>query len=208
MYKRQINDVAKRHGRLRVGSSHSYIRCEDEGLVAQILHDRKIESLRLRKLAPQVLISDLDVNEVIATLREASYLPAIENAGGILISAPAIRRAKARPRPPRVLSETQTPSAVIATSAVRALRAGEKASSHKPREVPRTTANETLDLLHQYIEEEASLTIGYADTNGGVSNRLIDPISISLGTLTARDHATGEIASFRIPRITGVSPAK
>lgn len=203
-----INDVAKRHGRLRVGSSHSYIRCEDEGLVAQILHDRKIESLRLRKLAPQVLISDLDVNEVIATLREASYLPAIENAGGILISAPAIRRAKARPRPPRVLSETQTPSAVIATSAVRALRAGEKASSHKPREVPRTTANETLDLLHQYIEEEASLTIGYADTNGGVSNRLIDPISISLGTLTARDHATGEIASFRIPRITGVSPAK
>jgi len=25
--------------------------------------------------------------------------------------------------------------------------------------------------------------------------------------LVARDHATGEIAHFRIPRITGVSPA-
>lgn len=106
-----------------------------------------------------------------------------------------------------MISETSTPSETIISSAVRALRAGEKASAHKPREVPRTTANETLDLLHQYIEEQASLTIGYADSNGGVSNRLIDPISISLGTLLARDHATGEVTQFRIPRITGVAIA-
>ena len=203
-----INDVAKRHGRLRVGSAQSYIRCEDEGLVTQILHDKKLESLRFRKLASQVLVCDVEPNDVIATLREASYLPAAENASGILISAPAIRRAKSRPRPPRFLSETNAPSEIVIKAAVRTLRTGEKASSHKPREVPRTTANETLDLLHQYIEEQASLTIGYADTNGGVSNRLIDPISISLGTLIARDHATGEMQSFRIPRITGVSPAK
>jgi hypothetical protein len=203
-----INDVAKRHGRLRVGVAHTYIRCEDEGLLTQILHDKKLESLRFRKLAPQVLICDFEAGDVIATLREANYLPAAENASGILISAPAIRRAKSRPKPPRVISETSAPSEIVIKAAVRTLRTGEKASSHKPREVPRTTANETLDLLHQYIEEQASLTIGYADTNGGVSNRLIDPISISLGTLIARDHATGEMQSFRIPRITGVSPAK
>jgi len=206
-----INDVAKRHGRLRVGMAQTYIRCEDEGLLAQILHDKKLESLRFRKLAPQVLICDFEAGDVISTLREANYLPAAENASGILISAPAIRRAKSRPKPPRVVSETSAPfsqSEIVIKAAVRTLRTGEKASSHKPREVPRTTANETLDLLHQFIEEQASLTIGYADTNGGVSNRLIDPISISLGTLIARDHATGEMQSFRIPRITGVSPAK
>ena len=206
-----INDVAKRHGRLRVGMAQTYIRCEDEGLLTQILHDKKLESLRFRKLAPQVLVCDFETGDVIATLREANYLPAAENASGILISAPAIRRAKSRPKPPRVISETSAPSSqseIIIKAAVRTLRTGEKASSHKPREVPRTTANETLDLLHQYIEGQASLTIGYADTNGGVSNRLIDPISISLGTLIARDHATGEMQSFRIPRITGVSPAK
>ena len=203
-----INDVAKRHGRLRVGMAQTYIRCEDEGLLTQILHDKKLESLRFRKLAPQVLICDFETGDVIATLREANYLPAAENASGILISAPAIRRAKSRPKPPRIISESSAPSEIVIKAAVRTLRTGEKASSHKPREVPRTTANETLDLLHQYIEEQASLTIGYADTNGGVSNRLIDPISISLGTLIARDHATGEMQSFRIPRITGVSPAK
>jgi predicted DNA-binding transcriptional regulator YafY len=185
-----------------VGTASTYLRCEDEGLIAQILHDKNLDHLRMRKLASQVLVTDADAHEVMTTLRESSYLPAAENGTGILVSAPAIRRAKSRPRPPRVISELATPSEVILASAVRALRAGE------PREVPRTTANETLDLLHQYIEEQASLTIGYADTNGGVSNRVIDPVSISLGTLIARDHATGELATFRIPRITGVSPAE
>ena len=202
-----ITDVAKRHGRLRVGIAHTYLRCEDEGLIAEILHDKKLEPLRMRKLAPQVLVSDIEINELMNSLREAGYLPAAENATGVLISAPLIRRAKSRPKPPRVVSEISTPTQAVINSAVKALQAGEKASSHKPRDIPRTTANETVELLHQYIEERVRLTIGYADTNGGVSNRLIDPLSISLGTLVARDHATGEITHFRIPRITGVGVA-
>ena len=203
-----INDVAKRHGRLRIGNAATYLRCEDEGLITQILHDKKIENLQLRKLASQVLISEVPSAEVLISMREAGYLPAAESASGILISAPAIRRAKSRPKPPRTLVEQGKPNESVIQSAIRALRVGEKASSHKSREIPRTTPNETLDLLNQYIEEQASLTIGYADTNGGVSNRVIDPISISLGTLSARDHATGQIVPFKISRITGVSLAK
>ena len=202
-----ITDIAKRHGKLRVGNTTSYLRCEDEGLIQEILHDKRLDSLRVRKLAPQVLVSDVEHGELMNSLREAGYLPAAENATGVLVMAPTVRRAKSRPKPPRVTTEFAASNEILVAAAVRALRAGERASAHKPREVPRTTANETVDLLHQYIEERASLTIGYADTNGGVSNRLIDPLSISLGTLVARDHATGEIAHFRIPRITGVSPA-
>ena len=162
----------------------------------------------MRKLAPQVLITDVDLHEAITALREAGYMPASENSTGILISAPTVRRAKSRPKPPRILSEIGTPTQTVLTSAVRALRAGERATSHKPRDVPRTTANQTLELLHQFIEDQTTLTIGYADTNGGVSNRVIDPISISLGTLLAKDHTTGEVQTFRIPRITGVSAAE
>lgn len=73
-----IADVAKRHGRLRVGSAHTYIRCEDEGLVQQILHDKKCEHLRLRKIALQVLVTELELPEVISELREYGYLPAAE----------------------------------------------------------------------------------------------------------------------------------
>ena len=203
-----IADVSKRHGRLRVGVSSTYIRCEDEGIVQQILHDKKLEDIHLRKLAPQVLISDNDLHDLTNALRDAGYLPALENDEGILIAAPTVARAKSRPRPPRVIVELTRPEPKLITAAVRALRAGEKASVNKPKDIPRTTANETLELLNQYIEEQASLAIGYADTNGGVSQKLIDPISISLGTLVARDHGTGEIAYFRIPRITGVAPAE
>jgi hypothetical protein len=70
--------------------AQTYIRCEDEGLLTQILHDKKLESLRFRKLAPQVLVCDFEAAEVIATLREAGYLPAAENASGILISLSTI----------------------------------------------------------------------------------------------------------------------
>ncbi len=202
-----INDVAKRHGRLRVGVGSSYIRCEDEGLIQQIVHDKKLEDIHIRKLAPQVLISDTDLHDLVNALRDAGYLPAIENETGILVSSPAIRRAKSRPKPPRIIGDPSTPTPAIISAAVKALRAGDKATANKPKALPRTTANETLDILNQYIEEQASLTIGYADNNGGVTQKLIDPISISLGTLVARDHGTGEVAYFRIPRITGVAPA-
>jgi hypothetical protein len=202
-----INDVAKRHGRLRVGVGSSYIRCEDEGLIQQIVHDKKLEDIHIRKLAPQVLISDTDLHDLVNALRDAGYLPAIENETGILVSAPAIRRAKSRPKPPRIVGDPTSPTPALITAAVKALRAGDKATANKPKSLPRTTANETLDILNQYIEEQASLTIGYADNNGGVTQKLIDPISISLGTLVARDHGTGEVAYFRIPRITGVAPA-
>ena len=202
-----INDVSKRHGRLRVGVGAAYIRCEDEGLIQQIVHDKRLEEIHIRKLAPQVLISETDLHDLVNALRDAGYLPALENETGILISAPAVRRAKSRPKPPRIIGDPTSPTPALITAAVKALRAGDKATSQKPKSLPRTSANETLDILNQYIEEQASLTIGYADNNGGVSQKLIDPISISLGTLVARDHATGEVAYFRIPRITGVAPA-
>ncbi len=201
-----IADVAKRHGRLRVGSAHTYIRCEDEGLVQQILHDKKCEHLRLRKIAPQVLVTDFELAEVIGELREFGYLPAAENAGGVLLSQPNLRRSKSRPKPPRIISEFTAPKEAIVIAAVKSIKTGERSRKVEPI-IPGTSSNETLALINQYIAEGKTLMISYADNNGGVSNRIIDPISISLGTLTARDEASDEIVQFRIPRINGVAPA-
>ena len=201
-----ITDIAKRHGRLRVGSAHTYIRCEDEGLVQQILHDKKCEHLRLRKIAPQVLVTDFELAEVIGELREFGYLPAAENASGVLLSQPNLRRAKSRPKPPRIISELTSPKEGVILSAVKAVRAGERSRKVEPI-VSGTSSNETLALINQYISQKRTLIISYADNNGGVSNRIIEPISISLGTLTARDETTGEQVQFRIPRINGVAPS-
>jgi hypothetical protein len=201
-----IADIAKRHGRLRVGQARSYIRCEDESIVSQILHDKKCEHLRFRKIAPTVLISEFELSEIIGELREFGYLPAAENAGGVLLSQPNLRRAKSRPKPPRIISDFTVPKESIVLSAVKTVKAGDRSKKVTPI-VPGTTANETMAVINQYIEEQSSLMISYADTNGGVVNRIIHPISVSLGTLTARDHVTGELTQFRIPRINGVAPA-
>ncbi|MEK8171402.1 helicase-associated domain-containing protein [Streptomyces sp. M19] len=50
-----IDDVARKHGRLRVGAASSYLRCDDDALLAEILADRRAAALRLRRLAPTVL---------------------------------------------------------------------------------------------------------------------------------------------------------
>jgi hypothetical protein len=210
-----ISDVAKRHGRLRVGNTSSYLRCEDSTVLTQILSDKKLEGFPLRRIASEVLVCDLDANEMMIALRSAGYMPAAESNTGILITGQRISRAKSKPRPPRVVGELETPTEETLAAALRALRVAER-SSHKQttlREIaanalgplPRTTANETLDLLHKFIVEGQTLSIGYADNNGSVTHRIIDPLSISAGSLIARDHGTGEIQTFRIPRITGVA---
>ena len=211
-----IADVAKKHGKLRVGNTSSFIRCEDTALISQIMTDKKLEILALRRIAPEVVICDMDATDAMRLLRECGYLPAGESANGMILTGPKSNRALTKPRPPRVIGEVEIPDTETLKTAIRALRTGEKSTYRQTRlrqvasealgQLPRTTANETMDILNQFIIDEKTLSIGYADNNGGVTHRIIDPIRISAGALIARDHATGEVQSFRIPRITGVAP--
>ncbi len=211
-----ITDVAKKHGKLRVGNTSSFIRCEDTALISQIMNDKKLEILALRRIAPEVVICDMDATDAMRVLRECGYLPAGESANGMILTGPKSNRALTKPRPPRVIGEVEIPDTESLKIAIRALRTGEKSTYRQTRlrqvasealgQLPRTTANETMDILNQFIIDEKTLSIGYADNNGGVTHRIIDPIRISAGALIARDHATGEVQSFRIPRITGVAP--
>jgi len=211
-----IADVAKKHGKLRVGNTSSFIRCEDTALISQIMNDKKLEILALRRIAPEVVICDMDATDAMRVLRECGYLPAGESANGMILTGAKTNRALTKPRPPRVIGEVEIPDAESLKTAIRALRTGEKSTYRQTRlrqvasealgQLPRTTANVTMDILNQFIVDEKTLSIGYADNNGGVTHRIIDPIRISAGALIARDHATGEVQSFRIPRITGVAP--
>jgi len=212
-----IADVAKKHGKLRVGNTASFIRCEDSALITQILGDKRLDVLGLRKIAPEVLICGHDAAEAMSVLRSFGYLPAGENSKGLLLSGPRIQRAQTKARPPRIIGEIDRPDEIQIQNALRALRTGEKSSRKQSTmrniatealgSLPRTTANETLELLSDYLQNQpsTSLSIGYADNNGLVSHRIIDPLKLSAGSLIARDHATGEVQTFRIARITGVA---
>ena len=203
-----IADTARKHGQLRVGSIHSYLRCEDPAIITEIISDKRVD-LGLRQIAPNVLVSDFDIDEVLNVLRSNGYLPAAESAQGILLSSPHNKRVKNRPKPPRIVGEIEPPTKDAVVAAIRAIRVGEKSSAKQSQlrsngVVPRTSANETLDILNKNLNK--TLSIGYADNNGGVSHRIIDAQQISNGMLLARDHSTGELQTFKIIRITGVAP--
>ncbi|MCW2618269.1 MAG: uncharacterized protein JWR28_1418, partial [Modestobacter sp.] len=92
-----IDDVARQHGRLRVGAIECYIRSDDHGLVSQVLSDRRTANAELRRLAPGVLVSGLPPEEVLSVLRAAGYAPAGESAGGAVLTRPkAPQRATGR----------------------------------------------------------------------------------------------------------------
>ena len=212
-----IGDISKKHGKLRVGNASSFIRCEDTSLITQILKDKKVEALGLRRIAPEVMICTHDAHDAMNILRAAGYLPAGEDSQGLLLTGPRIQRAQTKARPPRIIGEFEKLEPAQLATAVRTIRTGEKSSAKQSTlrdisqqalgSLPRTTANETLDILTKHLRENPnkSLSIGYADNNGLVSHRIIDPLQISAGSLMARDHATGEVLTFRIPRITGVA---
>ncbi len=201
-----IQDCAKKHGKLKVGHACAFLRNDDENIVTEIANNKKIEDLGVRKIADTVLIFEAEIEEVLEVLRQENYFPVAEGKNGVLISAPISRRLKLKRNNSNKFRENQSSNSQkdLAEVAIKALRVREKVTSVPTFDLPKNSAQSTLNLLQSHIEDNSTVAIGYADSNGHVSNRLIDPISIKQGILTAKDHATGKIETFRIPRITGV----
>ena len=211
-----IDDMARRHGRIRVGAAASYIRCDDESVLSELLVDKRAAELRLRRLAPTVLIAQAPGELVLERLRSFGLAPAAESAdGAVLVRRPDSRRTQSRQRPPRLATELAAPSAKLRAAAVRALRAGDRAT-HAPRGrtvagmagagvLPRTAATQTLALLQAALEHGAAVWIGYVDQHGSVTERVVDPIRLEGGYLTGYDHRYEEVRTFAVHRITGVA---
>lgn len=109
-----IDDVARRHGQLRVGMATSFLRCEDPALLAQAVASPGADRLELRLLAPTVAVSQAPIADVLTVLREAGFAPAAEDSTGTVVDIrPAAHAWSHRPgaastgrplrRPPRPL---------------------------------------------------------------------------------------------------------
>ncbi|KUH66469.1 helicase-associated domain-containing protein, partial [Mycolicibacterium novocastrense] len=103
-----VDDVARRHGQLRVGMAASFVRCEDAALLAQAVGAPATESLEMRLLAPTVAVSQAPIADVLAALRQAGFAPAAEDSTGAIVDirargarvpAPAGRRRSYRLAP-------------------------------------------------------------------------------------------------------------
>ena len=70
-----VRDVARRHGLVRVGHASSFLRAEDPAALAELLVDRRLAGLGLRRLAPTVLAADADGPVVLDALRRVGPGP-------------------------------------------------------------------------------------------------------------------------------------
>jgi predicted DNA-binding transcriptional regulator YafY len=71
--------------------------------------------------------------------------------------------------------------------------------------LPRTAASMTLAMLREALEQGRPVWIGYVDTHGSLTERVVDPVRLEGGYLTAYDHRYEEVHTFAVHRITGVA---
>lgn len=229
-----VEDVGRRHGRMRVGTASTYVRCDDPGTLAEVLADRRTAGLGLRRLADTVLASRTGRQELLERLRALGYAPMAESAeGDVLLSRADSRRAESRDRSPRQPGERagtaaeagRAPDGRLAAAAVRALRAGDHAATatrrpligdrsgpepggnggHDGTTPPRSSAASTVAALRAATGAERSLWIGYLDAQGHSSSRIVEPIRVEGGFLTAYDSTRDAVHRFALHRITGVA---
>jgi hypothetical protein len=211
-----VHDAARRHGSLRIGAATGYIRCDDPTILTEIMADRRLTNLRFVRLAETVIAITNPVDNVLERLREAGFAPSVENSdGAVVIRRPKDRRTPPRPRPPRLSVEAPAASPALTTAAVRALRAGDNSSESRSADtaaplgsgrLPRSSTAETIEALREALEASRALWIGYADNSGTTTERVVEPIKLDSGFLTAYDIRTAEVRTFTVARITGVAP--
>ncbi|HEY8534162.1 MAG TPA: helicase-associated domain-containing protein [Micromonospora sp.] len=212
-----IDDVARRHGGLRVGSAGAYLRSDDEALLTQVLADRRLAGLSLRRLAPTVVVSPHPLGRVLTALREAGYPPVAEDAtGAAVLAKPRTRRAPARtplattvavPKlsGPRLLALVeQLRRGDAAARAARRAPESVRAANGRPSGGPGAAQahREALAVLQQALRDRARVWVGYVDAHGATASRLVRPVSIGGGYLRAEDERTQMLHTFALHRVT------
>ncbi|MFE9678460.1 helicase-associated domain-containing protein [Streptomyces sp. NPDC006259] len=212
-----IDDVARRHGHLRVGAASAYVRCDDDAMLNEILADKRAAALRLRRLAPTVLAAQADPAALLEGLRAMGFAPAAESAeGDVLITRADAHRSPPRTAPEPVPEGPPVPDGTLLSAAVRAIRAGDlaataprkpadDAAAQAPGELPRTSSAETLATMQAAVLTGEAVWIGYVNAEGSASQRVIAPVRVEGGFVTGYDHTADEVRTYPLHRITGVA---
>lgn len=202
-----VEDVARRYGRVRVGSAPALVTCEDPALLDQILAEPSVAAMSPRRVAPTVATLLTSPTAALDLLRSLGMHP---SADGVDTGSAAPRsRAPSRGRPRAVRADRPAPGEATLAAAVRAIRAGDRSVHNRPGTVStalRTAAStDVLDGLATAIKAGVSVWIGYVDNHGTSTERVIDPISLDAGWLSAFDQRTEQVRTFAVHRITGVA---
>ena len=204
-----VDDVARRHGQLRGGVAGSFLRCDDEALLTELMAHPVATRGELRLLAPTVVVSPLPLSELLEDLCTAGFTPVAENARGQIVDLrPGARRVSVRPRSTRHPPLPPAPSDEQLATLIRGIQAGDAAAG-APRGPALATrgvsTGATLDLLQGAASTGSSVWIGYVDSHGVASRRIVRPVSVGGGMLEGFDRSHGEVRRFSLHRITSAA---
>lgn len=198
-----IDDVARRHGQLRIGMASSFVRCEDPALLAQAVAAPATEGLQLRALAPTVAVSPATIAEVLAALRTAGFAPAAEDSTGAIVDVRTRGARVAAPPQRRAYRPVPRPSSETLNAVVGVLRKVTAAPFGNIRVDPAVS----MSLLQRAAKDQDTVLIGYLDAAGVATQRVVSPIVVRGGQLVAFDSGSGRMRDFAIHRITSVMSA-
>jgi len=195
-----IDDVARRHGQLRIGIAASFVRCEDPALLTQAVASTEAQALGMRVLAPTVAISQAPISEVLAALRDAGFAPAAEDSTGNIVDIRARGARVPAPQRRRPHRSIPRPSGESLSALVAVLRKVTTA----PFGSVRVDAAVAMSLLQSAARRQDTVVINYVDAAGVATQRVVSPITVAGGQLVAFDSASGRAREFAIHRITSV----
>ncbi len=219
-----VDDVSRRFGTIRAGAVEAFLRSDDEAALAALVHDPRADGLRLRRIAPTVLVSDVPLDVLVPRLRDLGAAPVVEAPDGTVRVArrESLRARTPRPGPPdggpagaaglpgRAGSLASARLSARVSATVTAVRAGDRAAAIRPaaalRAAEPTSPAATLAVLREAAQAGGSVWIGYVDGHGAAVERVVDPVRVEAGWLSAYDHRTEDVRSFAVHRITAVRP--
>ncbi|WP_329481944.1 helicase C-terminal domain-containing protein [Kribbella sp. NBC_01484] len=206
-----IDDVARRHGVLRIGTASTYLRCDDETVLTQLVNSN-LPGIRFRRLAPTVVVSPSPPDMVLSRLREAGLAPLAETFDGVVhVTGGAARRGEA---PRRRTSRDFVDNPVDLTddqvkAVIEKVRAGDRIAAERPADdglLDPTAPAETIAVLTNAAESHTRTWISYVDHNGTASERIVEPVRVADGWLTAYEDATDQPRTYALHRISTARP--
>ena len=199
-----VDDVSRRFGTLRAGQAESFLRSDDETALTELLHASGAASLRLRRIAPTVLVSDVPLGTLLPRVRELGMAPVVEAPDGtVRVARPDVFRARS---PRRRTPATGVRPRPDVNAVVSAIRVGDRTSVSRPlRARSASSPTDVVALLREAAEASEQLVIGYVGNDGTVGERVVTPESVEGGRLLAFDARSDATRAFALHRITAVS---
>jgi hypothetical protein len=200
-----VDDVSRRFGTLRAGHAESFLRSDDETALTELVHAPGAEALRLRRIAPTVVISDVPLGTLLPRIRELGLAPVVEAVDGtVRVARPDVFRARSRRRGAPAAAGVRTVARTAAV--VTAIRAGDRTAVSRPlRGSSASSPTDVIAMLRQAAESHEQLVIGYVGNDGTMAERMVSPERVEGGRLTAYDERSDSSRTFAIHRITAVS---